>query len=236
MRHEGPKMRVGVILAAAGRGERMGHRIPKQFLELAGVPVYLHSLRVFEDHPRVEEIVLAVPPGWETRVLAQVRDLGLFKVKEVVCGGDTRQASVERALRALSAGIDTVLVHDAARPLISRELVSRVLQALERYGAVLCAVPVRDTVKLVREGRVERTIPREGLWLAQTPQGARREWLEEAYRLAGQRMFTDEAALLEAAGFEVRVVRGENTNLKITYPEDFRMAEIYLRLDKPGKV
>ncbi len=224
-------VKTGVILAAAGRGERVGSEIPKQFLKLAGAPVFIHTLSVFESHPGISEIVIAVPPGWEEEVASSLRRRGFRKVARVVSGGNTRQASVKRALENLSPGVELVLVHDAARPLVSHTLVSQLLRTLEREGAALCAVPVRDTVKLVRSGRVERTIPREGLWLAQTPQGARRAWLEEAYRKAGEREFTDEAALLEAAGFPVCVVPGDPLNFKITYPEDLKLAEVLLTLD-----
>ncbi len=224
-------VKVAVILAAAGRGERVGTEIPKQFLEILGTPVFVYALSVFEAHPKVSEIVIAVPPGWEEEVAFATKRRRFRKVAKVVSGGATRQASVRRALENLSSEAELVLVHDAARPLISEALVSRLLEAIEREGAALCAIPVRDTVKLVRSGRVERTVPREGLWLAQTPQGARRSWLEEAYRRAGDREFTDEAALLEAAGFPVCVVPGDPLNLKITYPEDLKLAEALLTLD-----
>ncbi|WP_168719687.1 2-C-methyl-D-erythritol 4-phosphate cytidylyltransferase [Thermosulfurimonas marina] len=218
--------KVGAILAAAGRGVRFGAEVPKQFLELGGRPVFLWGLSALERHPRVEEIVVAVPPGWEERV----RDwCGEFrKVSRVVAGGESRQASVRRAFEALSPGVEIVLVHDAARPLVSQEVISRVLGEIEKRGAALAALPVRDTVKRVsEEGRVLETLSREGLWLAQTPQGARRDWLAEAFRKAGREEFTDEAALLEAAGFPVFVVLGDPRNFKLTYPEDFSLLEAF---------
>ncbi|RUM88619.1 MAG: 2-C-methyl-D-erythritol 4-phosphate cytidylyltransferase, partial [Thermodesulfatator sp.] len=177
------------------------------------------------------EIVVAVPSGWEERVRDWCRDFR--KVFRVVAGGESRQESVRRAFEALSKGVETVLVHDAARPLVSPEVISRVIRAVEERGAALAALPVRDTVKRVSgEGQVVATISREGLWLAQTPQGARRAWLEEAFRRAGGCEFTDEAGLLEAAGFPVFVVPGDPRNLKLTYPEDLAFLAAFLRLDK----
>ncbi|OAQ19822.1 2-C-methyl-D-erythritol 4-phosphate cytidylyltransferase [Thermosulfurimonas dismutans] len=217
------KGRVAVIIAAAGRGERLGSEIPKQFLEVAGKPVLIHTLSIFENHPEISEIVVAVPEGWEERVEELCRKFAIHKVFRVVTGGASRQESVFKAFEALSPENKIVLVHDAARPLVPFRVISEVIQAIERFGAAICAVPIRDTVKEVSEDlKVIRTLPRERLYLAQTPQGSWWSWFAEAFSkaLTSGGVYTDEASLLEAAGFTVQVVPGSFTNLKITYPED----------------
>ncbi len=224
--------KAGLILAAAGRGERLGAGVPKQFLKVAGKPIMIHALETFEKHPAISEIVVVVPPGKEEEVREMCRHYALSKVGRVVCGGETRQASVYRGFQHLSLEVGKVLVHDAARPLVSAEMITRVVEALKHHGAVICGVPVRDTIKEVSpEGKILRTLPRERLYLAQTPQGAWRSWLGEAFSwaLSQGKEFTDEAALLEAAGFEVHVVPGAHSNLKITYPEDLWIVECFFK-------
>ncbi|HIE33454.1 MAG TPA: 2-C-methyl-D-erythritol 4-phosphate cytidylyltransferase, partial [Thermodesulfobacteriaceae bacterium] len=134
------KGRVAVIIAAAGRGERLGSEIPKQFLEVAGKPVLMHTLSIFENHPEISEIVVAVPEGWEERVGELCWKFAIHKVFRVVTGGASRQESVFKAFEALSPENKIVLVHDAARPLVPFRVISEVIQAIERFGAAICAV------------------------------------------------------------------------------------------------
>jgi len=222
---------VGVLIPAAGSGERAGGGEPKQFRLLAGIPMLLRSLRPFAQHPRVGHIVIALPgaaaedpPGW-------LRDIQGERVA-VVPGGATRSESVRSALQALDPACSIVLVHDAARPFVSVATIDAVIDAASDMGAVP-AVPVSDTLKRAdgQTLRVVETVPRTGLWQAQTPQGCPRSMLEEAYR-QGERAeaaaFTDEAALLEAAGFPVRLVPDDPSNLKITTPYDLALADAIL--------
>ncbi len=218
--------KVAVIIAASGKGERFGAQIPKQFLKVKGHPVLAYSLAPFEDHPQVEEVLIATRPEWLAQVASLKTHYGWTKVSQIVAGGETRQDSVYQAFKNLSPEVEIVLVHDAARPLVTTELISRVIEGVKNWGAALCAIPVRDTVKEVSsQGRILRTLPREGLYLAQTPQGAWRGWLAEAYQKAQGRVYTDEASLLEAAGYEVYVVPGSFQNLKLTYSEDLEILE-----------
>ena len=222
---------VGVLFAAAGTGERVGGE-PKQFREIAGVPMLLRALRPFAQHPRVHQLVIALPvaivdapPQW----LATVASGRL----RLVAGGATRAESVLAALRALDVGCSTVLIHDAARPFVSHETIESVMEAASEAGAVPC-VPVTDTLKRaeVGTGRVMETVARQGLWRAQTPQGFPRDKLEEAYKRVGEDCiseFTDEAALFEAVGYSVRVVPDSGRNIKITTPSDFVVAEALAR-------
>jgi len=222
---------VGVVIAAGGRGERAGPGTPKQFRPIAGVPMLLRSLRPFGAHPRVAQIVVALPapfaedpPSW----LAEVAGAGLT----LVAGGDTRAASVRNGLAGLAEGCRIVLVHDAARPFVSPETIDAVVARAAEGVAAVPAVPVSDTIKRVGDGHVvTETVDRASLWRAQTPQGFPRRMLEEAFDSVAEQArpdYTDEAALAEACGFPVRVVPDRASNLKITTPADFLLAEALL--------
>ncbi len=219
---------VGVLLAAAGSGERIGGE-PKQFRPIGGVPMLLRALRPFAQHPRVHQLIVAVPaatahspPEWLGSIAGERLQL--------VAGGATRADSVRAALDALDPCCEIVLIHDAARPFVVPETIDRVIEIGAETGAVP-AVPVTDTLKRVDPGtdRVMETVDRSGLWRAQTPQAFPREMLERAYDAVGAAArsgFTDEAALLEAAGFPVRLVRDSVSNIKITTAHDFLVAEV----------
>lgn len=218
---------VGVLLPAAGTGERAGAGVPKQFRAIGGVPMLLRAIRPFASHPRVGAIVVALPPADAHRPPPWLADLVGARLS-VVPGGATRAASVRAALAALDAACHIVLVHDAARPFVAVETVDAVIAAATQGVAAVPAVPVTDTLKQVDDGlRVTQTVGRAGLWRAQTPQGFPRVMLEEAYRRAGEPGLraTDDAALAEAAGFPVAVVPDRPTNIKITTGDDFALAE-----------
>jgi 2-C-methyl-D-erythritol 4-phosphate cytidylyltransferase len=234
-------MRVYVILPAAGLGTRMGagHGAPthpKQFLELAGVPVLIHTLRAFSQVPTVAGIWVAVRAAEVERVKAQVEEYGFLGRVQVVTGGDTRQASVANALDAIACeASDLILVHDAVRPLIEPEIIARTIQAVEKFGAAIVGLPAVDTIKQVERTAagaiITATIPREYIVCAQTPQGFRAELLRRAFAEAAADQFagTDEASLVERAGGQVAVVPGSAANFKITQPGDLELAEFYLR-------
>lgn len=218
-----------VIVAAAGRGERLGARVPKAFVPLAGRPMFWHSVETFAALPFVHEIVLVVPPGWterlERRHGAQLRRR---KVTRIVAGGRRRQDSVRAGLEASS--LPLVLVHDAARPLVTARAVRSVARAAARHGAAVLAAPAVDTIKIAdRRGRVAVTPERSHVWHAQTPQGFRREVLQAAYRAAGRADATDDAQLVERMGGPVVVVPSKDPNFKVTTLEDLRRAEIFLQ-------
>ena len=220
---------LGIIIPAAGFGSRMNAAQPKQFLELAGMPVLARTLRIFLDHPEVSTVVAVLPPD-QLQSGADLLQPFLSpdqQEKLLFTAGDaTRQDSVRKGLQALPAAVGRILVHDAARPLVSTAVIDRCLIGMEEHGAVLAAVPVKDTLKEVAEQRIIRTVDRSSLWQAQTPQGMRRELLEQAYQRAEADGFlgTDEASLLEHAGIPVAVVMGSEANIKITRPDDLRIA------------
>lgn len=220
---------VGVLLAAAGRGERAGAGDPKQFRPIGGVPMLLRAIRPFAQHPRVCHIVVALPAQHVTTPPSWLQEL-LGGRLCLVAGGATRAASVRAALAALPAECSLVLVHDAARPFVSQETIGAVIDAADAGVAAVPAIPVSDTLKRTAQGerRVLETVERSGLWQAQTPQGFPRPMLEQAFsgaEASGEWNFTDEAALVEAAGHTVVVVPDRSSNVKLTTPEDFALAE-----------
>jgi 2-C-methyl-D-erythritol 4-phosphate cytidylyltransferase len=233
-------MRVFVILPAAGLGTRMapGHataNAAKQFLSLAGLPILVHSLRAFAAVPQVSSIVVAVRGSEMARVEGLLAEHQLAGRITVVEGGDSRQESVGRALAAVHAAEDDiVLVHDAVRPLIDPDTIARTIEAVAEHGAAIVGLPAIDTIKQVdrtAHGAVIRTtIPREYVVHAQTPQGFRWSILKRAFAEAEADGFagTDEASLVERAGCQVAVVPGSAANLKITQPGDLELAEFYL--------
>jgi 2-C-methyl-D-erythritol 4-phosphate cytidylyltransferase len=233
-------MQVFVILPAAGVGTRMAAAQPKQFMELNGLPILIHSLRAFAAVPRVTAIYVAVRASEMERVAAQVaeyRETFSFGNRvHVVEGGDNRQESVVNALAAMqSADDDLVLVHDAVRPLIDAATIDRTIDAVAEHGAAIVGLPAIDTVKQVERtahgALITSTIPREFVVLAQTPQGFRYGLLQKAFAEATADGFvgTDEASVVERAGYPVAVVPGSQVNLKITQPGDLALAEFYLR-------
>ena len=218
-------MHVTAIIAAGGTGSRVGAEIPKQYLEIGGRSLLDRSIAAFTEHDRVHGLILALPPDG----LADHRPpAGDDKVR-VVAGGPRRQDSVANAFDAVPAHADIVLVHDAARPFVSAGLISRAIDAAAEHGAAIAALAVTDTVKqvTVEAGRrvIAGTIPREAIYLAQTPQAFRREILAKAVALGrGGADATDEAALAELAGYPVHIVEGESENVKITTADDLARA------------
>ena len=246
-----PAMKVIVIIPAAGLGTRMAPmrsaldakakkpHPSKQFTELAGTPILIHTLRKFAAVDAVKEIWIALREneieGFRERLAKEANVLKKKKV-ELVAGGEHRQQSVAQALNALSAAPeDVVLVHDAVRPLVTAEIIHEVIEAAKIYGAAIAGLPAVDTVKQVErtsEGAiVKATIPRAGIVLAQTPQGFHYSVIKKAFDEAAADGFmgTDEASLAERSGHEVAVVMGSPRNIKITTPADMELAEFYLR-------
>ncbi|MBU0516006.1 MAG: 2-C-methyl-D-erythritol 4-phosphate cytidylyltransferase [Proteobacteria bacterium] len=217
-------MKTTAIVPAAGSGVRLGEATPKQWLEVAGRPLVVHTLERLAACGAVDRIVLVVDdPG---RAEAVLGGFDLPKLGPIVPGGVRRQDSVRAGLAA-ARDADLVAVHDAARPLVTPDLVARVIEVAVRTGAAVAALRVEDTIKRGDEaGLVRQTIDRSGLWRVQTPQVFRTQWLVEAYARADQEdlAVTDDAGLVEAAGFAVTLVPGEAINFKVTTPEDLALA------------
>ena len=218
------------VVPAGGAGTRMGGGQPKQYRALAGAPILAHTLRALLRSSLIAGAVIAVP---FERIAATRRVLlrhGIDRVLDVVAGGAERQESVWNGVQAVPEGVEWIVVHDAVRPFVTRELVDRLLRAARRWGAATCGVPVRDSVKRVSEETVESTIDRAGLWLVQTPQAFRRDLLWEAHDKARRDGFTgtDDAVLVERLGARVAMVPGLPRNLKITTPDDLDIARFWL--------
>lgn len=215
-------MQVSVIIAAGGAGRRLGAGAPKQLLDLAGRSMLDYSIRAFASHPRIDEVVVVLP-----RDIEAPRDaFGQPGRLRVASGGERRQDSVANGFDTISSDATVVLVHDAARPFVSAELISRTIDAAAEHGAAIAALASRDTVKRVSTGGViTDTIPRNEIYLAQTPQGFLRDVLAKAIAVGRSGIeATDEAALAERAGYKVHVVEGDPANVKITTSEDLEAA------------
>lgn len=240
-------MKVTVIIPAAGLGTRMAPvsdgkskkpTASKQFSEIGGVPILIHTLRKFAASPEISEIFVALRAneiaGFRARLQAD-KELSQRKI-ELVEGGEHRQQSVANALAAVSASEDDiVLVHDAVRPFVTAQIIHDVIEAARKYGAAIAGMPAMDTIKQVdrtSEGAViTATMPRERVVMAQTPQGFRQSVLKKAFDEATADGFlgTDEASLVERSGHEVVVVMGSPRNIKITTPADMELAEFFLK-------
>ncbi len=231
-------MRVTAIVAAAGAGTRLGGDVPKQLRELGGRSILERSVDAFAGHPAIAETIVVLPPSLAAAPPAWLRERGP-RVR-VVAGGARRQDSVANGYDAVDTSADIVLVHDAARPFVTADVISRVIEAAAAHGAAIAAVPVSDTVKRVdsrgSDPVIVETIPRDALYLAQTPQGFASDVLRDAVALGRSGVeATDEAALAERAGHHVLIVNGAQSNVKITTAEDLEAAGRSVA-SEPGRV
>jgi len=238
-------MKVVVIIPAAGLGTRMttarrDKKAPsKQFTELAGTPILLHTLLKFAASPEVSEILVALRKdeinSFRARLEKEGKDI-LQKNIQLVEGGEHRQQSVANALAAVKAAVDDIiLVHDAVRPFVTAEIIQEVVQGVKKHGAAIAGLPAVDTIKQVERTAdaaiIKATVPREKIVMAQTPQGFRYDVIKKAFDQATADGFigTDEASLVEHSGHEVAVVMGSTRNIKITTPADLELAEFFLK-------
>jgi 2-C-methyl-D-erythritol 4-phosphate cytidylyltransferase len=221
------------IVVAAGRGTRLGGDQPKQFLELCGVPIIIHTLRQFERCEEINEIIVVVPAEETTAFSSLARKFKLSKVSGVVAGSATRAQSVRRGLNAINDA-EIVAVHDGVRPFVTPDEIDRVVAAARAGGAAILVAPVADTIKDTENGRVKRTPPRHNLRRALTPQCFRYDLLKRAYdqldevESAGIEV-TDDSLLVERLGAEIIAVEGSARNIKITEEEDLALAETLLK-------
>lgn len=225
-------MKVVALVPAAGRSQRMGQK--KEFLSLGGRPILAHVLQVLESNPQISEVILVI----DKKNIAFCRDeivekYKFNKVKKIIIGGPRRQDSVYLGLGRVGDDCDIVLVQDGDRPFLTDDMIVDSVKAAARYGACLVAVRAVDTIKLATEAEdfVAKTLEREKLWLAQTPQTFKYDLLLAAYKKAHKEGFeaTDDASLVERLGHRVKIIQGSYENIKITTPQDLALAEIILK-------
>lgn len=219
-----------VIIPAAGQGKRMGAGKNKLLLELNSIPVFIHSLKVFEEDELCDGIILAIHPQDEAEFNSLLKEHGVKKVLELVPGGKERQDSIYNALKTVKTdGI--ILVHDAARPFILKEHIHRLLDTAQETGAAIIGVPAKDTMKTVRDDVVMATVERSSLWAVQTPQAFRFSLLYRAYEQAEKDGFigTDDSSLVERISHPVTMVEGDYDNIKLTTQEDLFFAQAILQ-------
>jgi len=222
-------MRIEVVIVGAGRGERLGGPVPKVLLQLGLHPIFLHSILAFASVPEISGLVLVVPAGEEDRMRTWCQERGCAeRVRAIVPGGARRFDSVAHGVSRVDAAADLVLVHDAARPFVTAELIRRVWQATVAHGVAIPGIPVVDTLKTVaNDGRVVATVDRQKLVAVQTPQGFQKHLLEKIMARAQEPDWdaTDEAGLAERLGIPVTVVPGDMRNFKLTTPWDYALAQ-----------
>lgn len=230
-------MKVAVIITAGGKGERFGGEMPKQFIELKGKPIIIHTIERFSQIESVEAIVIPVHSEWFTYTKELVAKYDLPKVKDVVVGGKERQDSIYNALQSSALeDMDIVMVHDSVRPFIDVKLINKIIEQTEDYGAVIAGTSPKDPVKEVNtKGEIQRTIQRNKVSISQTPQSFWKDIITNAYQKARDVNYigSDSSQLVEFLGYKVSVVEGSEFNIKITTQFDLKLAElIYDELHK----
>jgi 2-C-methyl-D-erythritol 4-phosphate cytidylyltransferase len=230
-------MKVTVIIAAAGAGRRMKADRPKQLLVLNDTPILVYTIRKFDRCRLVDRIVVAAPRESVEEVRKLVSAAGFSKAISVVQGGARRQDSVATAMQHMDPDTTIVAVHDAVRPFVSVEEIEAAIHEAEKSGAALLAIPIVDTVKQIRKDRIESTLTRDNLILAQTPQVFRVELLREAFERAKKDEYygTDESSLVERMDHPVAIIRGSERNIKITRPGDLALARFYLQEEQAAR-
>ena len=226
---------ISVIIPAAGQGKRFGAGKNKAFVLLAGKSILERTVEAFSDIPDIGERIIVVAPDEVAEITEQAKSFPKSETIKVVAGGAERQYSIENALSSVDSGAEIVLVHDGARPLISRDVIHKLIMEVRESSAAIVAVPVKDTIKKVdANGFVVDTPRRSELWAIQTPQGFSRDLIINAYKRAREDNFlgTDDASLVERMGVSVKIVQGEYENIKITTPEDLPIANLFLERRK----
>jgi len=223
-------MSIEAIVACAGAGSRLKSRLAKPLVNLAGIPIFIRTLKILSRVRLIDNIILVVRKNELARFARLVKRYNVKKIKTIIPGGKTRCHSVYNGLKHLDSQTRLVVIHDGVRPFISPSLITQVIKAAGKYGAAILAVPVKPTIKQIdlNNLRVEKTLNRKQLWEVQTPQVFKKEIILRAYRNF-KKIPTDDAALVERLGKPVKVVMGSYQNIKITTPEDLRFSKAIVR-------
>lgn len=227
-------MKIQAIVPTAGLGKRFQARLPKALVPLQGKPIIARTLKVFEKSSLIDDIILVAPRKYLSFFKNIVHRYHFRKVKKIVAGDTTRSGSVRKGLNVIDEDTDLIVVHDGVRPLLNRDTLHKAIKSGKRFGAVVTAVPLKPTIKRVNKKGlvVKETLNRDELWEIQTPQVFKKKILLEAYNRAKGINPTDDAILVEQLGFKVKVLEGDYKNIKITTPEDLKIAEIFLKAEK----
>jgi 2-C-methyl-D-erythritol 4-phosphate cytidylyltransferase len=219
-------MYVTAIVLAAGKGLRFKSRLSKPLIKVNSKPIIIRCLGILSQHPYIKDIIVVANSKNSISITREIKQYRIKKIKDIILGGRLRQDSVINGLKAMDMRTGLVLIHDAVRPFIDKDMVSSVIKEASRYGAAIVGAPVKDTVKKVKtKFVVEKTLNRKSLWEVQTPQVFKKELILEAYERFGDIEVTDDASLVEKLGAKVKVVRGSYNNIKITTPDDLILAE-----------
>ncbi|HZK11059.1 MAG TPA: 2-C-methyl-D-erythritol 4-phosphate cytidylyltransferase [Atribacterota bacterium] len=226
-------MKIVALIAAAGKGRRMNSRISKPFIPVSGKPILAYTIDKFEKCKSIDKIYLIVNPE-EKEICHKniILKYNFSKVQELVDGGDTRQDSIYNGLEALDRDTDIVVIHDGARPLVEENIIQNSIEKAQKYGAAIAAIPIKDTVKKSDNNfYISKTLNREEIWRAQTPQTFKYDIILPAYHQAYKDKYlaTDDAAIVEKYGHKVKLIIGPEENIKITTPFDLIVAEVFLK-------
>ncbi|MCK5534798.1 2-C-methyl-D-erythritol 4-phosphate cytidylyltransferase [bacterium] len=234
-------MKNAAIIVSAGSGKRMkslGKKVKKQYLPLANQPILIHTLKKFEELKEISEIILVLPKG-EINYFKEcwIKKYNFLKIKKIIAGGSRRQISVSKGLKNVSKDCKLIVIHDGVRPLVRKEIIIRAIKAASKYGASIVGVPVKETIKTVKNKWVKSTLKREDLWSIQTPQVFKQDLIKKAYLKAEREKIyaNDDAQLVENLGKKIRLVLSNYENIKITTPHDLIIAEEILKRRKKIK-
>jgi 2-C-methyl-D-erythritol 4-phosphate cytidylyltransferase len=232
-------MKADAIIVSAGKGQRFMEGKKKQFYLLADKPILAHTLDQFETCPLIRSALLVVSEEDMDYTLKEIVEKYKYrKIAQIVPGGKRRQDSVKNGIDALAKSVDIVMIHDGVRPFVTRAMIEDSIHSAERFGAVVIAMPVKDTIKMSNpDGTVLKTLDRESLWQTQTPQTFQAKVIREAYTKAAKDGFagTDDASLVERLGVKVHILPGSYTNIKITTPEDLILGRLFLKMKAQTK-
>lgn len=218
-----------IIITAGGFGKRMGSEIPKQFLPIAGKPILMHTLEAFHSFNTSDQLLLTLPEDWHEYWRNECSKLNFNIPHELVTGGEERYHSIQNALNVAKGNI--IAVHDGVRPLVCEKTIKRCFETAERIGSAVPVIPAKESVRWTKNN-VSKSVPRQEYVLVQTPQVFHAHILRKAYTLPFEPNFTDDASLVEKAGFSINLVEGNEENLKITHPIDLMLAEVLFKQRK----
>ncbi|MDI7259254.1 MAG: 2-C-methyl-D-erythritol 4-phosphate cytidylyltransferase [Thermodesulfobacteriota bacterium] len=226
-------MKADAVIVSAGKGQRFLKGRKKQFFSLDGKPILAHAIDQFEACPLIRQILLVVGQEDLDYCLEEIVEKYRYrKISQIIPGGKRRQESVKNGLDALPGDAEIIVIHDGVRPFVTKEMIEESIRSASRFGAVVTAIPVKDTIKMAHpDGTVLKTLERESLYQAQTPQTFQAPMIKEAYLRATEDGFigTDDASLVERLGMKVHILPGSYANIKITTPEDLILANLFLK-------